>query len=82
LVSAVIAWGLFIGIGVSGLATIVLATRGAYRRLRRRGLSHWSAVVVAVGVGLVLGLGGWLLVALHRLSRRGSRLVRTTVHSA
>jgi hypothetical protein len=79
LVGDVAAWGLVFGVGLAGLAISGVATRHAYVRLRGVPRAARWAVPVAVIVGLAMFVGGWLIVALYRLARRSSWLLRMTV---
>src|SRR5262249_39922620 len=60
----VLAWLLFIGITVVGVALTAVGTVRAHRLSQRRGMGALSATVFVVVTAIVLFLGGWIVFGL------------------
>jgi len=73
----VLAWVMFVGIGVLGLASCMAATIWAYRVQRGRGSTNGMALFLASIVALVTFLGLWIVADLYWLIHKGARLIRS-----
>jgi len=66
-------WILFVDLDavivLLGSAIIFISAARTYDRMRSRGMSVWAAALGATAVGILMGIGGWLLVVAWWLVR-------------
>jgi hypothetical protein len=79
---AILGWVLFLGIGALGLGTTFVVARGVYLRWRTPPLPDSRAAALAIGLGVVLFCGGWIIYLIYWLGLRTSRLIRGAVNPA
>jgi heme/copper-type cytochrome/quinol oxidase subunit 1 len=73
---AALAWILFVGITMVGVALTVMGTMRAYQRLRQTGRGEGTSAGLAAAAAIVLFLGGWLVLGLYWLAAWLWRIVR------
>ena len=73
--------GSLIALGIVALAfsTTLLVVRWAYRRRQVRGANDPTAILVALAVGFLSFMGGWLLIDVYLLMRTAWRVTTGTI---
>ena len=79
--SSVLAWSLFVGIGVAGILVTGIATRRAYDRLQQSGAGVGRARFLAIALGILMFAGAWVVVAACWLIARGWQIARRGFHA-
>ena len=69
-IGVVLGWLAFFGIAAVGLAVTYLVTQAGWRRLRRGGAGHATALAATALIFVLAFLGGWLLVLLYWSGRK------------
>ena len=73
----VLGWLIALGIVALAFSTTLLVVRWAYRRRQVREANDPMAILVALAVGLVSLVGGWLLIDVYLLMRSVWRVTGT-----
>ena len=75
IVGDVLGWGLFLGIGIGGMAASVLIAIQGYRSVLDRPTSRPAAVIASVLLGMVSEMGLWIVLGPYFFFRhRNDRL--------
>jgi hypothetical protein len=77
LVGDVLGWLIALGIVALAFSTTLLVVRWVYRRRQVRGATDPTAILVALSVGLLSFMGGWLLIDVYLLTLAAWRVTGT-----
>lgn len=76
-VGDVLGWLIALGIVALAFSTTLLVVRWAYRRRQVGGANDPAAILVALSVGFLSFVGGWLLIDAYLLMRAAWRAIGT-----